>query len=219
MNTDEEIMAGRGLKVDPGRIGDWAQTWSGRRFYPQDPRPEDIAIVDIAHALGNMARYNGHCRFYSVAEHSVLVSKIVPMEDALAGLLHDAPEAILADVIRPVKRALPPTDAYFHLERLIWSQCVAPKFYLDLDLPPSVKLADGYQVIELEKRALHPRSDHWDLKGHKAPAGLRIECYPPIQAALMFIDRLCEIIGTQAHGHRSEFFRLWAEDSEALWNQ
>ena len=54
---------------------DWIQTYSGKKFYPLDPRPEDIDIRDIAHALSLNCRFNGHCRcFYSVAEHSVGVS-------------------------------------------------------------------------------------------------------------------------------------------------
>ena len=57
------------------RRGDWMQTHSGLRFYPLDPRPEDIRIEDIAHALPMICRFNGHCsRFYSVAEHSLNVA-------------------------------------------------------------------------------------------------------------------------------------------------
>ena len=56
--------------VDAPRIGDWMQTYSGKRYYPVDPRIEDVDINDIAHALSHLCRYGGHCsRFYSVAEH------------------------------------------------------------------------------------------------------------------------------------------------------
>jgi 5'-deoxynucleotidase YfbR-like HD superfamily hydrolase len=85
----------------------WIQTFTGRQFWPLDPRPEDIELLDIAHALANKCRYTGHTRsFYSVAQHSVLVSEIVPAADAHWGLLHDASEAYLPDVARPVKREL-----------------------------------------------------------------------------------------------------------------
>ncbi|MFN9113590.1 MAG: phosphohydrolase, partial [Bacteroidota bacterium] len=69
----------------------WIQTFSGIAFWPLDPKPEHVRIADIAHALSMKCRYNGHTRkFYSVAEHSVLVSRHVPEEDALWALLHDA---------------------------------------------------------------------------------------------------------------------------------
>lgn len=99
------------------RIGDWCQTFSGQQFWPMDPRPGEVSIVDIAHALSLLCRFGGHCRvFYSVAEHSVRVSWLVEAEArcqgapdaylpdvALAGLLHDASEAYLVDVPRPIK--------------------------------------------------------------------------------------------------------------------
>jgi hypothetical protein len=59
-------------------------TFSGHRFWPLDPRPHDIRIEDISHALANQSRFGGHCRiFYSIAQHSVLVSELCRPEDAL----------------------------------------------------------------------------------------------------------------------------------------
>ena len=88
------------------RKGDWIQTFTGRAFYVLDPRPEDVDIEDIAHALSMQCRFAGHCReFYSVAQHSVTASWLVPPEDALWGLLHDAAEAYVVDLPRPIKRA------------------------------------------------------------------------------------------------------------------
>jgi hypothetical protein len=80
------------------------QTYTGRKFYPLDPRKEDVDIQDIAHALSLITRFTGHTRsFYSVAQHSVLVSWMVQPMYALQGLLHDASEAYLADLASPVK--------------------------------------------------------------------------------------------------------------------
>ena len=82
----------------------WIQTYTGRKFYPLDPHAEDVCIEDIAHALALKCRYTGHCReFFSIAQHSVMVSRMVPESDAICGLLHDATEAYLPDVARPIK--------------------------------------------------------------------------------------------------------------------
>ena len=60
------------------RGGGWLQTWSGRMFWPLDPRDDEVDICDIAHALAHQCRFGGHCRrFYSVAEHCVLLSHAV----------------------------------------------------------------------------------------------------------------------------------------------
>jgi uncharacterized protein len=91
------------------RIGDWIETYTGRKFFPLDPRPEDIELEDIAHALSNKCRYNGHCKtFYSVAQHTVLGLDIMEKEgyDTITMIhfaLHDSAEAYLPDVSRPIK--------------------------------------------------------------------------------------------------------------------
>lgn len=91
----------------------WIQTYSGRRFFPLDPRPADVKIEDIAHALSNKCRFNGHClTFYSVAEHSVRVATLAMSRHGgaekstigLQALLHDAAEAYLPDICSPIKR-------------------------------------------------------------------------------------------------------------------
>lgn len=88
-----------------------------RIFYLRKPKPEDVKLVDIAQSLTRKDRYNGYGKiFWSVASHSLLVSEIVQTlyddtELALDGLLHDAEEAYIGDVIAPVKRALYP---YYH---------------------------------------------------------------------------------------------------------
>lgn len=82
----------------------WVATHTGKKFDIFNVKPEDICIEDIAHALAHKCRYNGHCAtFYSVAEHSIYVSAAVPKQFAMYGLLHDAAEAYLTDIPRPIK--------------------------------------------------------------------------------------------------------------------
>lgn len=89
------------------RRGDWMMTYSGRAFWPLDPRADEIDPLDIAHALSMLCRYGGHVRrFYSVAEHCVLMSHAVAPEHALWALLHDATEAYMVDLPRPINRIL-----------------------------------------------------------------------------------------------------------------
>jgi len=89
---------------------DWIQTFTRRKFYPLDPRVEDVDIIDIAHALAHICRFTGHIDpAYTVAEHSIHCALILgwrghSREIQLAGLLHDASEAYLCDVSRPVKK-------------------------------------------------------------------------------------------------------------------
>lgn len=89
------------------RFGSSIQTYTGIEFYALDPRVEEIEPADIVHALSCICRFGGHARrFYSVAEHSVLVASKVSPEARLAALLHDAAEAYLGDVPRPIKKSI-----------------------------------------------------------------------------------------------------------------
>ena len=109
-------------------------TFSGLRFWPLDPNPEKILIADIAHALAHQCRFGGHAsKFYSVAEHSVHVSQLCLPEDALWGLLHDASEAYLVDLPRPLK-LLPEFAPYREAERRL-QRAVALRFGLPPDQP------------------------------------------------------------------------------------
>lgn len=83
-------------------------TYTGRKVYPLDLKVEDICLEDIAHALSNKCRFTGHTsKFYSVAEHSVLVARQVKGFTKLWGLLHDAAEAYLPDIATRIKPNFP----------------------------------------------------------------------------------------------------------------
>ncbi len=86
---------------------------SGAYMNLMDPDPEAIQLTDIATALSLICRFNGHVgQFYSVAEHSLVVCNMLMRQFgetdlALWGLFHDAPEAYLGDVTRPLKGLIP----------------------------------------------------------------------------------------------------------------
>ncbi len=181
--------------VTEGRRGDWMQTVSGRQFWPLDPRPDDVFIEDIAHALSMMCRFNGHCeRFYSVAEHSVLVSENVPPEDALWALLHDASEAYIADIVRPAKRFI---DGYRQMEANIMA-AVCGAFDLPYIEPPSVKRADNAILADEASQIMGSKPKDWILP--EPPLGVRIIGLSPAGAKLAFLNRYRALTEGAAHG-------------------
>lgn len=148
------------LGVPAAEVGGWIYTHTGRKFWPLRPSSTDVDIRDIAHALALKCRYGGHCReFYSVAQHSVLVSQVVEKRggtetEQLYGLLHDAAEAYLADVPSPVK---PRLIGFAEAERQVMI-AIAARFRLGPWEPEIVKAVDeGIQVDET--RALMPGLD------------------------------------------------------------
>lgn len=171
---------------DNARLGDWIQLYSGKRFWPLDPRAEDIEIEDIAHALSNICRFTGHVReFYSVAQHSVFVSFRVPEADALWGLLHDASEAYVCDIARPVKRQ-PELAAYRAAEKRIMD-AVCERFGLSKIEPPGVKVADQ-RALYTEARDLLPVISpewHW----YAEPYDIRVGGLSPRIAKSLFLSR------------------------------
>lgn len=172
------------------RTGNWIQTFTGRPFWPLDPKPEEIFIEDIARSLSMRCRYGGHVRrFYSVAEHSVIVSRHVPSEFALWGLLHDASEAYSADIPRPLKKCLPDWKA---LEGAIMG-AVAQRFGLQGDEPPAVKAADFAVCADERAQILEPSVIEWDEL--PIPLGVHLDCLPPRSAEILFLDRFQEITG------------------------
>jgi hypothetical protein len=133
-------------------------TYSGKLFDVLKPDPQLIDLVDIAAALSKLCRFGGHCRhFYSVAEHSVLASDLIqqayPGNQMLArwALLHDASEAYMVDIPRPVKRQL---LEYVRLEDAI-QETIATRFDLPWPMPHEVHEADN-EMLALELRAYMP---------------------------------------------------------------
>jgi hypothetical protein len=172
------------------RRGDWMQTYTGRAFFPADPRPSDICLEDIAHGLSNVCRFGGQCvAFYSVAEHAILVSRALYEKSrsptlALAGLHHDDSEAYLGDVTVGLKRLI--GELYRPIETATM-QAIAKA----LDLPqgfwtwPEVKAADT-AILRDEREAVMsapPRPWYHDGPG----VGAVIRPLPPAAAASSFL--------------------------------
>lgn len=143
--------------VQAGRFGGWITTYTGRKFWPLDPRPEDLDIRDIAHALSLLCRYTGHCAWhYSVAQHSVYVCRNLPPPFKRWGLMHDASEAYLLDLAKPVKEFIPQYKEFeLKLERVI-----AARFDLPWPMPPEVKEADT-RMLMTEAPVLLPDISDW----------------------------------------------------------
>lgn len=146
------------MHSDEGRVGEWMQTFSGKKFWPLSPRPGDFFIEDIVHALSLVCRYGGQCsKFYSVAEHCLWVSEEAGPKYALEALMHDLGEAFIGDLVRPLKNALP---EYRDVEKRI-EVAAAQQFGLVYPWPLEVKRADE-AVLMAEAEVLMPnKPEEW----------------------------------------------------------
>ncbi len=162
-------------------------TFTGKTVNVGGLRPADIDIIDIAHGLSMTCRYGGHVtRFYSVAEHSVHMSRWVPPEHALQALLHDASEAYLGDVIKPLKDLLPDyMEIEWHAERTI-----AGVFGLPLELAPIVREADR-RIVADERALLCPHAG--PSTTGREPLGVEIGAWRQPCAELIFLQRFREL--------------------------
>jgi hypothetical protein len=184
----------------PARIGDWMQTFTGRQYWPCDPRSAEVFIEDIAHSLSMQCRYAGHCiSHYSVAEHSVHVARWLQRkygpEMAIHGLLHDATEAYVVDVPRPLKPSL---TNYKEIEERNW-QAIAARFNLAWTLPPEVHDADN-RIIADELVNMHPMEWH---AHYNTPLGVRIGCWSPKDAEYEFLRTFEDLTGRRGHDVQS----------------
>ena len=140
----------------------WITTFSGKQFFPTSPRQEDIDIIDIAHHLSLINRFTGATlEPYSVAEHSVRLSYLVKPENALWGLLHDASEAYLSDMSRPVKHETEIGKVYCEIEARVM-EAICQKFGLASTEPEEIKLADNIMVMTEKRDLLKNNLNHPD---------------------------------------------------------
>lgn len=172
------------------RAGDWMQTYTGGRFWPLDPRPEEVVPEDIAHALSLICRYGGHAtRFYSVAEHCVLLSYAVSPEHALWALLHDAAEAYVGDMVRPLKRSMPD---YRAVEDGVL-RTIAYRFDLSWPMPAEVSVADNRILRNERASVVTLTGDYWPTDDLE-PLPVKIVGWQPEFAEVCYLDRLLELL-------------------------
>jgi len=169
----------------------WILTHCSQKVYPFSPVPNTLYIEDIAHALSNICRFNGHTNeFYSVAQHCVHTSFLCDKKDAMWGLLHDASEAYISDLARPIKYA-PSMTTYRDVEKTLMG-AVCERFFLSPTMPKSVKRADEI-AIATEVRDLMPQeAQEW--KFSVAPDQHSIIPLPPQKAKHQFLMRYQELL-------------------------
>ena len=182
----------------------WMETISGKRVDLFSPDPSQIDIYDIAHQLSQINRFNGATKVpYSVAQHSLYVSMLVPEHLQLDALLHDAHEAYMGDINTPLKQ-------YIHQESGVgWVQspidavsCVLDQaIYIALELDPldsfghfEIKRAD-MQAMSDEKAFLKPNStSNWEEYGLPPPAGKIDVVFTWREAKQAFLDRFWRLM-------------------------
>ena len=150
------------------------RTYTGIYMNVFEPTAEMICIEDIAHALSNICRFGGHLpEFYSVGQHSVFCSKIAGDEHKLEALMHDAAEAYILDMSRPIKQGL---SNYKEIEDRLM-RLIADKFGFSYPLSEAVKGVDN-DMLELEWYALMLQDADFDA----------IQCWSPKDAERKFLE-------------------------------
>ena len=172
----------------------YISTYLGNRFYPLEPRIDKVEIEDIAHGLAFQCRFNGQtCDFYSVAQHSLIVVDLVPDELKLAALLHDAAEAYLGDLVKPLKALVP---AFSTIEDRV-TQLIAKAFRVDFSNYAQIKRGDLI-ALATEKRDLMPYStEDWDYLDGIAPLPEIILPMSPMAAKQAFLDCYTALTGVR----------------------
>lgn len=182
----------------PDRLGNYQYTHNGRIFFSCDPRPEEVHIDDIAKHLSRNCRFGGATMsFMSVAEHCWHCSQVVPEHEALEALLHDAAEAYIGDMIRPLKRLPGLGDIYLKIESGI-ERAVAERFGLVYPWPESVKKADefvvGAEVAQnIRSKVTNHLSDDISARDEGLKSDLQLYYWSDELAEQFFLHRFYEL--------------------------
>ncbi len=159
------------------------------------PKIEDIHFSDVVHGLARVQRFGGQTdrEHYSVAEHSVLVSRLCLPQNAILGLLHDASEAFIGDIVTPLKRFLP---IYYEIEER-WQLAIGIAAGVGsalIHLPVDVKVADT-RALQTERFCLYdpPRSDESGIQKSE----IKLKGLRPLAAEKLFRARFKELTGVE----------------------
>jgi uncharacterized protein len=180
----------------PPAPGPYLQTVSGRSVNPFDPDPSQLDAGDIARALANLCRFGGHSRvFYSVAQHSVIVSELVEQrggdaEDCFAGLMHDATEAYLGDMPHPIKHRSALGAAFREAEDHL-EQAIRDRFGIKSEVSELKQLDRA--LLATERRAFSAEEWHWPELGGIEPLDIELRAWSPDEAADRFARRYAEL--------------------------
>lgn len=179
----------------------WISTYTGKKFHVLSPHEDEIRIEDIAHALSLQCRFTGHVKsFYSVAQHSVLVSQLCDPKDALYGLLHDATEAYIGDMSAPLKHTS--EMSRFRAAEAAVMVAIANKFRVPLTEPLSVKQTDK-RLLLTEARDLGLDVTGW-YKEYQ-PFELTIIPLSSALAEYKFLKRFQELTAAPVSARLSRF--------------
>lgn len=178
------------------RKGAWMGTFTGERFWPLDPKPWDFHLGDIAHHLSMTCRYGGAVqRFYSVAEHSVLVSLFVAPEYAKEALLHDASEAYVGDLIRPLKHQ-PELKAFRDAEDRIYPMVMtAFKVESTPESRAAISEVDDRIIVDETQALMRCPEKYADRYPVGRALGATIRALDPQAAKALFLSRYLELFG------------------------
>jgi len=193
---------------DEERGCSWMLTISGRRFFPGNPRMEDVDIGDIAHALGHECRYGGHVKkFYSVAEHCVLLhdyawKKGWSSDRLMALLLHDASEAYIRDIPSPAKPDLGSRygDMEYRLMRTILKRYNVLVAYEEMK--NSIKVLDRRICVNEMAVLMHHPDEEWYCGDVAALQDVRIANWSHAEATTEFLRRFAAL-SHQLRGNRT----------------
>ena len=177
-----------------GRVGNWMHTSLGNKFFPADPRPEEVFIEDIANGLALDCRFAGQGdveRYYSVAEHCLLMAQYAwncgwPAKALLATLLHDAAEAYLNDLPRAVKQAV--GEGYITIEKCL-QYVIECKFEIGSEADEwraQIKDLDRC-IVPVEKAAIMTYPQPWAHDRFAPLQGIIVKCWQPPEAKERFL--------------------------------
>lgn len=175
----------------------WMELHSGTQFRFKAPTVDMIHFEDIAASIGKMCRYAGHVHtFYSVAEHCCLLMRYardnmpsVTQRELLTLLMHDATEAYMTDIPRPIKHTLPQFKAFEHVIEAV----IAERFNLITPHPTFVKMLDTRILRDERAQAMNPSENDWGTDKLE-PLGVKLCLWTPAEAIDNFTGDFQELI-------------------------